>query len=104
MTDADDTLTYLDAAFASDRLLSESSRAYLADRVGTVSAEDLLLEPATTVVGHGGASPGAQVIAARDEDHGTSTVAWCNRLDPGPDELLATVLATRSLLLAAGAT
>lgn len=104
VTDADDTLAFLDAAFASDRVLSDESRAYLAARVSTLSADELLLDPSTTVVGHGGASPGAQVIAAHDEDRGTSTVAWCNRLDPGPDELLATVLATRALLVATGAT
>lgn len=102
VTDARDTLTFLDAAFASDVLLSPEGRDRLASQVSTLSADDLLLDGSRSIVGHGGTSPGAQVIAARDQAGGTSTVAWCNRLDLGPDELAATVAATRRLFVASG--
>ena len=50
------------------------------------------------VHGHGGASPGAQTIVAYDAAHGTTVAVWCNRLDPGAQELAPSVLAARNTL------
>jgi D-alanyl-D-alanine carboxypeptidase len=102
ITTADETLMLLDAMFGTDKLLSPTARDYLASHVSTLTSDALLLDSSRHIVGHGGASPGAQVIAAHDLDTGTSTVAWCNRLDPGPNELLATILASHELLDAIG--
>ena len=94
---APDTLVLLDALFGTDELLKPSSRDFLVEHVGTITNETVLVEGPFEVHGHGGASPGAQVIATHDAVTGASTVAWCNRLDPGEQEFLPTVLATRGI-------
>ena len=61
----------------------------------TISAGDLLLDHRFAVEGHGGASPGAQTLVAFDSTHRTTVAVWCNRLDPGDEELLPSVEAAR---------
>jgi CubicO group peptidase (beta-lactamase class C family) len=94
---APDTLVLLNALFGTDELLTPSSRDFLVEHVGTITNEDVLVDGPFAVHGHGGASPGAQVMATHDAVTGASTVAWCNRLDPGEQEFLPTVLATRAI-------
>ena len=90
-----DLLTFAHAAFATDALLSPSHRADLARAVGTLTATELLLGKQYVIEGHGGASPGAQTIVAYDAPHATTVAVWCNRLVPGTNELLASVIAAR---------
>ena len=61
--------------------------------MSTLDARTLLLDRHFTIHGHGGASPGAQTIVAQDMSSGTTVAVWCNRLDPGPNELLPSVVA-----------
>jgi D-alanyl-D-alanine carboxypeptidase len=88
-----DLLTFTHALFGTDRLLSLRRRASLGSSVSTVEAKDLLLPHGFAIHGHGGVSPGAQTIVAFDGRSRTTVAVWCNRLDPGPNELLASVLA-----------
>jgi D-alanyl-D-alanine carboxypeptidase len=90
-----DLLTFTHALFGTARLLPRGLRQRLARSVSTLDARALLLGHRFRIRGHGGASPGAQVIAAYDDRSRTTVVAWCNRLDPGPNELLASTLAAR---------
>lgn len=90
-----DLLTLTRALFATDRLLTPKSRRDLARSVSTLDARDLLLGRRYAIDGHGGASPGAQTMVAFDAVSGTTVAVWCNRLDPGPNELLPSVVATR---------
>ena len=96
-----DLLTATHALFATDDVLAGPQRAQLAEWVSTLTAADLLLGPGFEIHGHGGASPGAQTIVAADLAHGTTVAVWCNRLDPGPQELLPSVLAAKETLEAA---
>lgn len=93
---APDLLTFVHTLFATERLLQPASRRALESEVSTISAGDLLLDGDFRIHGHGGAAPGAQTIVAYDEAHDVTVVAWCNRLDPGEQELLASVLAQRA--------
>ncbi|MBY0279918.1 beta-lactamase family protein [Candidatus Binatia bacterium] len=93
---APDLLTFVHTLFATARLLQPASRRSLASEVATISAGDLLLDGDFRIHGHGGAAPGAQTIVAHDEANDVTVVAWCNRLDPGEQELLASVLAQRA--------
>jgi D-alanyl-D-alanine carboxypeptidase len=90
-----DLLTLTHALFATDRLLDPLQRAALATSVSTLTAHDLLLDRRFVIQGHGGASPGAQTIAAYDSSHDTTVAVWCNRLDPGEQELLPSVAAAK---------
>ena len=97
-----DLLTFTHALFGTTRLLPRDLRTRLARSVSTVDARDLLLGRRFDVHGHGGVSPGAQVMTAYDTRSRTTIVAWCNHMEPGPNELLASVLAARDgLTLAA---
>lgn len=91
------------ALFGTDRLLPRHARAALERSVSTVSAHDLLLDDRFVIHGHGGASPGAQTVVAFDATSGTTVAVWCNRLDPGPSELLPSVLATKAVFELAAA-
>jgi D-alanyl-D-alanine carboxypeptidase len=93
-----DLLTFVHALFATDALLSPTLRADLASTVSTLTATDLLLDKRFVIEGHGGASPGAQTIVAYDSAHATTVAVWCNRLDPGTNELLPSVIAARELM------
>ena len=93
-----DLLTLTHALFAGGELLAPTQRSLLAASVSTLSARALLLGRAFVVHGHGGASPGAQTIVAYDATHGTTVAVWCNRLDPGTEELAPSVLAARNTL------
>ncbi len=93
-----DLLTFGHALFATNSLLPASQRTSLEAAVSTLRAKDLLLDPHFVIHGHGGASPGAQAILAYDATHDTTVAAWCNRLDPGPYELLASVRAANETL------
>jgi D-alanyl-D-alanine carboxypeptidase len=90
-----DLLTFTHALFATDTLLPASLRSALADDVATVTAKDLVLGKGFAVAGHGGASPGAQTIVAYDSAHRATVAVWCNRLDPGTNELVPSVIAAR---------
>jgi hypothetical protein len=71
--------------------------------VATVTAKDLLLGGRFVIHGHGGASPGAQTIVGYDSAHAATVAVWCNRLDPGVNELLPSVIAAKETFqLAAG--
>lgn len=96
-----DLLTVTHALFAGDQVLAPTQRAALATSVSTLTARDLLLDKRIVVHGHGGASPGAQTIVAYDATHDTTVAVWCNRLDPGANELLPSVVAARNLFLLA---
>jgi D-alanyl-D-alanine carboxypeptidase len=90
-------LSFTTILFGSDELLAPQQRSEL-ERVGsTIGARDLLLNRRFAIEGHGGASPGAQTIVAFDSAHRTTVVVWCNRLDPGVDELLPSVIATKQI-------
>jgi D-alanyl-D-alanine carboxypeptidase len=91
-----DQLTFITALFGSNRLLAAKQRSELATFGSTISAKDLLLNDRFRVEGHGGASPGAQTIVAYDRAHRTAVAVWCNRLDPGAEELLPSVAAARN--------
>ena len=92
-----DLMSFTADLFGSDQLLGNQQRSEL-ERVGsTIDAKDLLLGRRFTIEGHGGASPGAQTIVAFDSAHRTTVVVWCNRLDPGVDELLPSVIATKQI-------
>ncbi len=56
-----------------------------------------MLDDRFVIDGHGGASPGAQTVVAHDERSNTTVAVWCNRLDPGPNELLPSVLAAKAI-------
>jgi D-alanyl-D-alanine carboxypeptidase len=90
-----DLLTFTRALFGTTRLLPHDLRKRLARSVSTVDTGALLLGRRFRIHGHGGASPGAQVMTAYDSRSGTAVVAWCNRMDAGPNELLASTLALR---------
>jgi D-alanyl-D-alanine carboxypeptidase len=90
-----DLLTLTHALFATDRLLDPPQRTALAASVSTLTAHDLLLDRRFVIHGHGGASPGAQTITAYDSSHDTTVAVWCNRLDPGEQELLPSVVAAK---------
>ena len=90
-----DLLTFTHALFAGDRILAPAQRAALAASVSTLTARDLLLDRRFSVRGHGGASPGAQTIVAYDSAHDATVAVWCNRLDPGEQELAPSVVAAR---------
>jgi D-alanyl-D-alanine carboxypeptidase len=97
-----DLLTLTHALFGGD-VLAPAQRSLLSASVSTLTARELLLDRRFVVHGHGGASPGAQTIVAYDATHGTTVAVWCNRLDPGAQELAPSVLAARNTLaLAAG--
>jgi CubicO group peptidase (beta-lactamase class C family) len=93
-----DLLTFTHTLFATGTLLSEAGRADVARTVGTLTASALLLDKHFVVAGHGGASPGAQTIVAYDSAHSTTVAVWCNRLDPGANELLPSVIAAKQAL------
>ena len=65
--------------------------------MSTLDASALLLDRRFRIHGHGGVAPGAQTIVAYDAAGATTVAVWCNRLDPGPNELLASVLAAKSV-------
>jgi D-alanyl-D-alanine carboxypeptidase len=88
-----DLLTFTSILFGSEKLLASGERSELKRFGSTIRTSDLLLERRFAVAGHGGASPGAQTIVAFDETHRTTVVVWCNQLDPGPDELVPSVVA-----------
>ncbi len=92
-----DLLTFTSILFGSDRLLAPQQRSELARVGSTISARDLLLDRHFAIEGHGGASPGAQTIVAFDRVHRTTVAVWCNRLDPGANELLPSVVATKEV-------
>jgi D-alanyl-D-alanine carboxypeptidase len=92
-----DLLTFSYALFGTSRLLPRDLRQRLERSVSTVDARDLLLGPRFDVHGHGGVSPGAQVMVGYDDRSRTTAVAWCNRTDIGRNELLASTLALRDL-------
>jgi D-alanyl-D-alanine carboxypeptidase len=99
-----DLLTLTHALFASDALLPAHQRAALASSVSTLTAHDLLLDGRFVIHGHGGASPGAQTIVAFDATSNTTVAVWCNRLDPGTEELFPSVVAAKETFeLVAGA-
>lgn len=92
-----DLLTFTTALFGSSKLLDARERSEL-DKVGsTVTWRDLLLDRGFAIEGHGGASPGAQTIVAFDGNHRTTVAVWCNRLDPGVNELLPSVVASHQV-------
>src|SRR6185295_5906425 len=91
-----DLLTLTHALFGSDRLLARGQRAALAESVSTLTAHELLLDRRFAIHGHGGASPGAQALVAYDATSGSTVAVWCNRLDPGAQELLPSIVAARS--------
>ena len=97
VTTAPDTLTFIHALYGTNRLLRKASRDFLADHTSTVANRDLLLDKPFDIRGHGGVSPGAQTIAAYDWHSRASVVAWCNRVDLGDSELLASVLAANKV-------
>ncbi len=90
-----DLLAFVHALFGSSQLLPRRLQRVMARSVSTVGARDLLLGRRFDVHGHGGVSPGAQVMAAYDARSRTTVIAWCNRMDPGANELLASTLAAR---------
>ena len=90
-----DLLTFTADVFGSDDLLADQQRSELAKFGSTISSRDLLLDDRFRVEGHGGASPGAQTVVAFDRAHHTAVAVWCNRLDPGAEELLPSVEAAR---------
>ena len=90
-----DLLRFTHALFATDDVLAAGPRARLARSVSTLTAHDLLLDDRFVIHGHGGASPGAQTIVAYDEKSDTTVAVWCNRLDPGENELLPSVIAAK---------
>jgi D-alanyl-D-alanine carboxypeptidase len=90
-----DLLTFAHTLFAGNRLLAPAQRAALSASVSTLNARDLLLDRRFSVHGHGGASPGAQTIVAYDSAHDATVAVWCNRLDPGEQELTPSVIAAR---------
>jgi hypothetical protein len=92
-----DLLTLTHALFASDALLPAHQRAALASSVSTIAAHELLLDGRFVIHGHGGASPGAQTIVAFDATSNTTVAVWCNRLDPGTEELLPSVVAAHDV-------
>jgi D-alanyl-D-alanine carboxypeptidase len=92
-----DLLAVTHAVFASNTLLPLHSRAELAASVSTLTAHDLLLSDHYVIHGHGGASPGAQTIVAYDAASATTVAVWCNRLDPGENELLPSVAAAHEI-------
>ena len=69
-----DLLTFTHALFGTSRLLPRDLRTRLARSVSTVDARDLLLGRRFDVHGHGGVSPGAQVMAAYDARSRTTVV------------------------------
>ena len=93
-----DLLTFTHALFSTVMLVTDAQRSELDDAVSTLDAGDLLLGPGYVVHGHGGASPGAQTITAYDSAHANTVSVWCNRLDPGANELLASVIAAKEIL------
>jgi D-alanyl-D-alanine carboxypeptidase len=93
-----DLLRVTHALFATDNVLGPRQRSRLAGEVSTLDASALLLDGRFRVEGHGGASPGAQTMVAYDASHDTTVAVWCNRLDPGEQELLPSVLAVKELL------
>jgi D-alanyl-D-alanine carboxypeptidase len=94
-----DLLTFTTMLFGSDELLATQQRSELAKVGSTINAKDLLLDRRFAIEGHGGASPGAQTIVAFDSAHGTAVAVWCNRLDPGVDELLPSVVAAKQIFV-----
>ena len=90
-----DLLTFVNALFATNTLLGAASRSALSRSVSTLNAKALLLDGRFAIAGHGGASPGAQTVVAYDRTSATTVAVWCNRLDPGVNELLASVIAAR---------
>lgn len=93
-----DLLVATGALFGDDSVLAAPERQVLSAEVSTIDAADLLLDGGDDIDGHGGVSPGTQVLVAHDHGHDTTVAVWCNRLDPGPDELLPSVLAARETL------
>ena len=92
-----DLLTFTHALFATNTLLAAPERAALEQAVSTLTAKDLVLDHRFVIHGHGGTAPGAQTIAAYDRTHDTTVAVWCNRLDPGADDLLASVIAAKEI-------
>jgi len=93
-----DLLTFTQSLFGTDRLLGTRERAELRKAVSTLDSPAVLLPDAFDVIGHGGASPGAQVMVAHDVAHATTAVVWCNRLDPGAAELDPSLVALHDTL------
>lgn len=102
VSNTSDMLTFIDALYGTDQLLPQTLRIELANTVNTVTAQDLGVDGRVDIRGHGGVSPGAQVIAAHDLVTGTSVVAWCNRLDR-PANVTPTVLAVQRVFAALAA-
>ena len=100
VTNASDLLTFLHELYDTSTLVARGDARQLADSVSTVHERDLLLGGGHTISGHGGASPGAQVLAVHDFRTDDDVVVWCNRLDPGAEELLPSVVAVRRLVVA----
>jgi len=92
-----DLLTFTHALFATNALLHPREQAALGRSVSTLDASALLLDRRFRIHGHGGVAPGAQTIVADDTAGETTVAVWCNRLDPGPDELLPSVLAAKAV-------
>ncbi len=92
-----DLLTFTHALFGTNMLLHPREQADLVRSVSTLNASALLLGRRFRVSGHGGVAPGAQTIVAYDATGRTTVAVWCNRLDPGPSELLPSVLAAKSV-------
>ena len=93
-----DLLVATHALFATGGVLADPQRQDLGRSVSTLTARDLLLPEQFEIRGHGGASPGAQTIVAYDVTHDTTVAVWCNRLDPGELELLASVVAAKDTI------
>jgi hypothetical protein len=90
---------FLHALYGTSTLIERAYTRQLADSIATVHDHDLLLATRGTISGHGGASPGAQTLAFHDFSTGADAVVWCNRLDPGTEELLPSVVVARRLVL-----
>jgi len=92
-----DLLTFTHALFATSSLLAVPQRSALEAAVSTLTAHDLVLDHRFVIHGHGGTAPGAQTIVAYDRAHDATVAVWCNRLDPGADDLLPSVIAAKEL-------
>jgi D-alanyl-D-alanine carboxypeptidase len=92
-----DLLTFTHALFATNSLLAAAERTALGNAVSTLTAKDLVLDRRFVIHGHGGTAPGAQTLVAYDGAHDTTVAVWCNRLDPGAEDLLPSVIAAKEL-------
>ena len=93
-----DLLTFTHVVRHQHTLLATPERMALRRAVSApLTAKDLVLDHRFVIHGHGGTAPGAQTIVAYDREHDTTVAVWCNRLDPGADDLLPSVVAAKQL-------